>query len=80
MMHSFNRAVEETTLEALKGEIGHYAPPNESLVALNESRSSHSTIVPQQLTVPQLLSAEDNVSPKKADNGYMLCGEDSTKT
>jgi hypothetical protein len=80
MVHRFNRAVEETTLKALKGEIGHYAPPNESVVALGEPWSSHSTIVPQQLAIPQLLPVEDVLSPKKPENGYMLCGKDSTTT
>jgi hypothetical protein len=80
IVHRFNRAVEETTLKALKGEIGHYTPPNESVVALGEPWSSHSTIVPQQLAVPQLLPVEDTLSPKRTDNGYTLCGINSTAT
>jgi hypothetical protein len=72
IVNRFNRAVEETTVKALKGEIGHYAPPNESVVALYEPWSSHSTIV------PQLLPVEDTLSPKRTDNGYTLCGTNST--
>jgi hypothetical protein len=78
VMQRFNRAVEKTTLEALKGEIGHYAPPNESVVALHEPWSSHSTIVPQQPAVPRLLPLEDALSPTKLDDGHALCAKGST--
>jgi len=80
IVNRFNRAVEETTVKALRGEIGHYAPPNESVVALYEPWSSHSTIVPQQLAIPPLLPVEDTLSPKRTDNGYTLCGTNSTAT
>jgi len=80
IVHRFNRAVQETTLKALKGEIGHYAPPNESAIALYEPWSTHSTIAQQQLAVPQLLPVEEVLSPKETDNGYTLCGINSTTT
>lgn len=79
-VHRFNRAVEETTSKVLKGEVGHYAPPNESVVAFYEPWSSHSTILPQQPAVPHLLPTEDALSPTKPDNGYTLCDKDSATT
>ena len=80
IVHRFNRAVEETTLKVLKGEVGHYAPPNESVVALYEPWSSQSTIVPQQPAVPHLLPAENALSPTKSDKGYRFCDKDSVTT
>jgi hypothetical protein len=78
-VHRFNRAVEEITLKAMKGEVGRYAPPNESVVALYEPWSSHSTIIPQQPAVPHLLLA-DALSPTKLDNGYALFDKNSATT
>jgi hypothetical protein len=79
-LHRFNRAAEEITLKALKGELGHYAPPNESVVALYEPWSSHSTVVPQHPAVPHFPHAEEALSPTEPDNGYMLCDRNSTTT
>jgi hypothetical protein len=47
VLHRFNQTVEATIRKGLKGELGHLAPPNESVVALYEPWSSHSTIVPR---------------------------------
>jgi hypothetical protein len=79
-VHRFNRAVGETTLKALKGELGHYPPPSESVVALYEPWSSDSTIVPQHPAVPYSLLAKDALSPTVPDNEYMLCDRGSTTT
>jgi hypothetical protein len=47
VLHRFNQAVEATIRKALKGELVRLAPPNESVMALYEPWSSHSTVVPQ---------------------------------
>jgi hypothetical protein len=47
VLHRFNQAVEATIRKALNGELGRLAPPNESVIALYEPWSSHSTIVPR---------------------------------
>jgi hypothetical protein len=47
VLHRFNQAVEATIRKALKGELVRLAPPNESVIALYEPWSSHSTVVPR---------------------------------
>jgi hypothetical protein len=47
VLHRFNQAVEATIRKALNGELGRLAPPNDSVIALYEPWSSHSTIVPR---------------------------------
>jgi hypothetical protein len=47
VLHRFNQAVEVTIRKALKGELVKLAPPNESVIALYEPWSSHSTVVPR---------------------------------
>jgi hypothetical protein len=47
VLHRFNQAVEATIRKALKGELVKLAPPNESVIALYEPWSSHSTVVPR---------------------------------
>lgn len=69
VIHQFNRAVEIMTLRVLNGEIGRYPPPNESVLAVYEPWSSHSTIVPRQSAEPIPLLGQDAFLPAKPHQG-----------
>lgn len=49
VVQRFNRALEATTVQALKGEIVHYKHPNESVLAIYDPWSSRSTVIPGQM-------------------------------
>lgn len=67
VVQRFNRALEAKTLQALKGEIIHYKPPNESVLAIYDPWSSHSTVVPRQ-TAQGCEPGEDAVPPDEPEN------------
>lgn len=69
VMHRFNQALETMIRKVLTGPVRQLPPPNESVVALYEPWSSHSTVVPQQpeklnnVVREMISSAADEVDP-----------------
>lgn len=79
VIHRFNQAVQMTLMEALRGEICFYAPPNESVLAAYEASSSLTTVVPQRGVLPSPL-AEGNVpSLHESTNTRLLPKDNSTE-
>ena len=79
VIHRFNQAVEMTLIEALKGGICNYAPPNESVLAVYEASSSLTTVVPQREVLSSPL-AEGNVpSLRESTNRRLLPKDNSTE-
>ncbi|KAM0721326.1 hypothetical protein Q7P37_003030 [Cladosporium fusiforme] len=62
VVQGFNRALEAKTLQALEGEIEHYKPPNESVLAIYDPWSSHSTVVPRQMAQGRATNQEFQVA------------------